>query len=171
MAICWSLQEKVRKPVFSWRWNLLKPGVADHDCNARGKEGKDKEKLFRRPGLFGGLRVLVVRSTFSYDLAEWCTTRLMGPVQTDPKPGTKFLSQTTFRNDSNYQTLTKDAMNDGKPRVTLELRKKKLQSKWQPREEEATEGSRAFDILIWCAPFKSLWYINMMCAFKEPLIY
>ena len=114
---------------------------------------------------------LVGWSTFSYDLAEWCTTRLMGPVQTDPKPGTKFLSQTTFRNDNNYQTLTKDAMNDGKPRVKLELRMRKLQSKWQPREEEATEGSRAFDVLIWCAPFKSLWYINMMCAFQEPLIY
>ena len=121
MAICWSLQEKVRKPVFSWRWNLLKPGVADHDCNARGKEGKDKEKLFRRPGwrLFDGLRFFLgwlfqwnnqQCSTFSYDLAEWCTTRLMGPVQTDPKPETKFLSQTTFRNDINYQTPTKDAM-------------------------------------------------------------
>ena len=71
----------------------------------------------------------------------------MGPVQTDPKPGTKFLSQTTFRNDNNYQTLTKDAMNDGKPRVKLELRMRKLQSKWQPREEEATEGSRAFDMM------------------------
>ena len=170
MAICRRLQEKVWKPVLSWWWNLQKPGVADHDCNARGKEGKDKEKLFRRPGLCCGCLVdwefcLLGCSTFSYDLAESCTTRLMGPVQTDPKPGTKFFSQTTFGNDSNYQTLTKDAINDGKPRVKLELRKRKLQSKWQPREEEATEGSRAFDILIWCLSFKSRWYINMMCAF------